>query len=215
MNDEKASKKSDALDSEEFELDAEDAQDLEAAMQEALEAVEGASLKEAVEPGNDATEVTVNRLESELADLRDQSIRTLADFDNYRKRIERERREDQRFAFFDLVRKLLPVIDNLERAAAAEGSLEDLKAGVELILRQLEELMSSIGVGRIEAKGEAFDPQFHEAVSRIEDPSVSAPTVSEELQSGYLMHERLVRPSVVTVVVPVEDEPAENSDAEA
>lgn len=215
MSDKKVSKKSNALESEEFELDAEDGQDLEAAMQEALEAVEGAGIKEIVEPEGDASEVTVSRLEAELADLRDQSIRTLADFDNYRKRIERERRDDRRFAFFDLVRKLLPVIDNLERAVVAEGSKNDLRAGVELILRQIEELMGSIGVQRIEAKGEVFDPQYHEAVSKIEDSSVPVPTVREELQSGYLMHERLVRPSVVTVVVPVEDEPANNSDAES
>ena len=156
------------IDDQEFELDPRDSQNLENAMREALEAVEHVSHKEGdetvAEPKGDASvdetasmaDYEVSQLQAELADLRDRSTRTLADFDNYRKRIERERREDKRYAAFESLRDFLGVIDNLERALASEGSAEDLKAGVELILRQMMDLLSSYGVARVEAEGKPF-----------------------------------------------------------
>jgi len=98
------------------------------------------------------------------------------------------------------------VIDNLERALSAEGQEQDLKVGVNLILRQIKDLLSSSGVERVSAMGETFDPQFHEAVSRHEDTSVEEPTVSYEMQSGYTMHGRLLRPAVVKVAMPSIDD---------
>lgn len=208
----------DPLEAQEFELDSEDAQNLEEAMREALEAVE--HIHEEIEPEVDAAlpqpgvepeseipsagdeAVAVDAVENEKVDLRDRLVRTLADFDNFRKRIDREREEQQRFAGAEVLRHLLPIVDNLERALEADGQLEDLKAGVELILRQLGDLLRRHGVKRIKSTGELFDPARHEAVSRHEEPGVEAPTVTRELQAGYHMKERLLRPSMVVVAVP-------------
>lgn len=196
----------------EFDLDSEDDGDLEAAMQEALEAVEKAGRQPTAEssPGEAGPQSSANNevehLEEELADLRDRSARTLADFDNYRKRVERERAEDRRYANFEILGSFLTVVDNLERALTSDGPAEDLKAGVELIHRQIRDLLRSSGVERIAAVGKEFDPTYHEAVSQHPDPGVAVPTVSQELQAGYIMFDRLLRPATVKVAMPVEGE---------
>jgi molecular chaperone GrpE len=189
----------DEVDDGPIELESDDRDDLEETMRQALEAVEG------VERGASDTSADVERLESEIADLRDRSIRTLADFDNYRKRAERERQEMRRYALLEPMRELVEVVDNLERAAAAAGSAGDLKQGVDMILRQLGDFLRRHGVVPIEAEGEPFDPAFHEAVSRQESDEIDEPTVAQELQKGYRLHERLVRPARVVVAVPAED----------
>jgi molecular chaperone GrpE len=144
-------------------------------------------------------------LRREIADLRDRSVRTLADFDNYRKRSERERRDAVRYAAAAPLGDLLEVVDNLERALAAGGAADDLKLGVEMTLRQLEEVLRRHGVESVPASGVRFDPAHHEAVSRLEDPDVEAPTVVEELQRGYRLHDRLLRPARVVVAVPPDE----------
>ncbi len=197
----------------EYELEADDTQDLDDAMREALEAVErsedeleiaaraaGAGGDEEAGAEPDGPEFA--RLQEELAELRDRSVRTLADFDNYRKRVEREKQAQQRYDGMEVLRGLLDIVDNLERALASDGPVDDLKAGVELTLRQAEDLLRRHGVSRIEADGEPFDPSLHEAVSRLEDDGVSEPRVTAVLQSGYQMHERLLRPVRVAVAVP-------------
>jgi molecular chaperone GrpE len=189
----------DEVDDGPIELESDDRDDLEETMRQALEAVEG------VERGASDTSADVERLESEIADLRDRSIRTLADFDNYRKRAERERQEMRRYALLEPMRELVEVVDNLERAAAAAGSAGDLKQGVDMILRQLGDFLRRHGVVPIEAEGQPFDPAFHEAVSRQESDEIDEPTVAQELQKGYRLHERLVRPARVVVAVPAED----------
>ena len=148
----------------------------------------------------------VAALRREIADLRDRSMRTLADFDNYRKRSERERRDAVRYAASAPLGDLLEVVDNLSRALAAGGSADDLKTGVEMTLRQLEEVLRRHGIEPVAASGQRFDPAVHEAVSRLEDPDVETPTVVEELQRGYRLHERLLRPARVVVAVPPDDE---------
>jgi len=206
-----------------FELEPEEGKTLESAMREALEVVERSRAAVSRDAGESLPEVDiveeeenspdlVAALRDEMADLRDRTARTLADFDNYRKRMDRERGEERKFAGFDVLRDLLGVVDNLERAAAADGSLDDLKTGVEMILKQLAELMGGHGVQRILALGERFDPSLHEAVARHADPAVDAPTVDDELQSGYLLHERLLRPAVVKVALP--PEPAERDESD-
>ncbi len=182
-----------------IEIEADDQEDLEEAMRQAVEAVEGVE-RHGANTGSD-----VERLERELADLRDRSIRTLADFDNYRKRAERERQEIRRYALMEPVRDLLEVVDNLERAVEAPGSGDDLRQGVEMILRQLGEMLRRYGVAPVEAEGRTFDPALHEAVSREESGEVAEPTVASELQKGYRLHDRLVRPARVLVTVPAEE----------
>lgn len=183
-----------------IELDTDGEDDLEETMRQAVEAVEG------VERHETGVRRDVERLEREIADLRDRSVRTLADFDNYRKRAERERQEIRRYALMEPMGDLLEVVDNLERAVDAAGSAEDLKQGVDMILRQLREMLRRYGVVPVEAEGQLFDPALHEAVSRQESGEVSEPKVVEELQRGYQLHDRLVRPARVVVAVPAEED---------
>ncbi len=154
----------------------------------------------------------VSQLRQEIADLRDRSMRTLADFDNFRQRSERERQELKRYALLEPLRELLTVADNLDLALSAEGSAEDLKRGVEMIHRQLRELLRRFGVTEIAAVGQPFDPTLHEAVSREESGEVKEPTVAAELRRGYRMHDRLLRPAMVKVAVPPEAPPATTAD---
>lgn len=196
-------------------------EDLEAAMREAVAAVEGVEAKSDKDgddenggtgtagPGGDAELV---RLRREVADLRDRSTRTLADFDNYRKRSERERQDMKRYALVEPMREFIGVMDNLGLALSAGGSAEDLKRGVEMIHRQMLDLLRRFGVQEVEAAGKPFDPALHEAVSREEDPAVKSATVKEELRRGYKIHDRLLRPSMVKVAVPAEGPRSAGSD---
>lgn len=146
----------------------------------------------------------IETLRQEIADLRDRSLRTLADFDNFRKRAERERQEIRRYALLEPLREFLPIADNLERALSAGGSAEDLKRGVELILRQMQELLRRFGAREVPSDGESFNPMVHEAVARVESDQVTVPTVTETLVRGYMLLDRLLRPAMVKVAVPPE-----------
>ncbi len=195
-------------------------EDLDAAMREAVaavDAVEGGKEKgEKAEKGiapagsgsDEGDEGETGKLRREIADLRDRSMRTLADFDNFRKRSERERQEQRRYALLEPLRDFLEVIDNLGLALSAGGSAEDLKRGVEMIHRQMQDLLRRHGVKDVEALGQPFDPALHEAVAREEDPTVKKTTVVEELRRGYFLHDRLLRPAMVKVAVPSESKPA-------
>jgi molecular chaperone GrpE len=196
--------KDDALNVEEFDVDAGD-DDLDDAMRDALEAVEASGRGREDGDGRNGEQDDSNQLAElrrEVVELRDRSVRTLADFDNFRKRVERERREQQQYAGSEILREVLDVVDNLERAVAASGGQEDLQAGVDLILRQVQDMLRRHGVEKVETEGRAFDPSVHEAVSRQESAEVSAPTVQQELQPGYVMKDRLLRPAMVVVAVP-------------
>ena len=152
------------------------------------------------EPPREPSELET--LKKELSEVREQWVRTLADLDNYRKRTERESRDLKRFALIEPMRDLLGVVDNLERALAAGGSVEDLKLGVRMTLQQLTDVLKSHGLREVSSAGSPFDPSMHDAVARFEDASVSAPTVAEELQRGYVLHDRLLRPALVRVAMP-------------
>ena len=194
--------------------------DVEALTREALEAVSSRQADAAPPPGatgggratgvdtipgeEPTTDAAVAELQAEIADLRDRSIRTLADFENYRRRSEREREDLKRYATGDVLRDLLPVVDNLQRALAAGGTVDDLKVGVELTLRQFTELLRQRGVAEVPALGAPFDPALHEAVARVDDATVETPTVIDELQRGYTIHGRLLRPALVRVAMPAE-----------
>ncbi len=182
----------------EIEIEVREGEDLDAAMREAVAAVEQVESRAPAEAGDGEPEAR-----REAAELRDRLVRTLADFDNFRKRAERERDELRRYAVLELVRDFLTVVDNLERALAAGGTVDDLKLGVELILRHLLDLLRREGLREVPAgAGQPFDPAVHEAVSRHEDPEASEPTVTRELQRGYVLHDRLLRPAMVEVAVP-------------
>ena len=157
-----------------------------------------------------ADSVDLRRLNSQLAAERERALRLRADFDNFRKRTERERAEIERYALTDVLRDLLPVVDNLERALTTQASLSgpseagDLRKGVEMIVRQFQEVLRRYGLTPIPALGERFDPSVHEAVIQEESDSIATPTVALELQRGYRLNDRLLRPSMVKVAVPRE-----------
>ncbi len=187
--------------------------DLETAMRDAVAAVEEVERGTAAEaPAEgpraaqpaESSDPEVDKLQREIAGLRDRSMRTLADFDNFRKRTERERQEAKKYALVEPLRDFLEIMDNLDLALAAAGSADDLKRGIQMIHRQMNDLLRRFGVQEVSALGQPFDPALHEAVSREEDPTGQAPTVTGEMRRGYKIHDRLLRPSMVKVSVPVE-----------
>ena len=152
---------------------------------------------------DEAIQEELVRLQQEVEKLRELYLRKLADFENFRKRQEREVEDFRRFANAGLVKDCLPVLDNLERAlAASTGSGSGLREGVELVLKQFREVLTRHGVIEIDPLGQAFDPTVHEAIARQERGDVTEPTVVSVLQKGYLLGERLVRPALVIVAVP-------------
>lgn len=192
------------------ELDTDADADLDAVLAEAVAAVEkveeraaNAEIESAfvVEP-DEGEDDELARVRRELDELRNRSVRTLADFDNYRKRSERERADARRYAATEVLQEMVAVVDNLERALGAEGSAADLKTGVEMILRQMQELMRRQGVREVPVDGVPFDPAMHEAVSRREQEGLEEPRVARTFQRGYILHDRLLRPAVVEVAVP-------------
>ena len=135
-------------------------------------------------------------------EARNQYLRTLADFQNFRRRSEEQKGESGQFANRELILGLLPIIDNFERALAAaekSQSYESLVGGVGLTLRQILDYLKKNGVDPIDAVGKEFDPNFHEAVMRVDDGEHPENTVVDELQRGYTMHARVLRPSMVKV----------------
>jgi len=143
----------------------------------------------------------VEALKAERDALQDRLLRTAAEFDNYRKRIDRERRDQAESAAASLLAEVLPVVDNLERALQAPTGPEaaGLRAGVELIHRQLIDLLRKRGVTPIEALGTDFDPRFHQAVSQETSDAHRDGEVMDEMQRGYMLGDRLLRPAMVKV----------------
>jgi molecular chaperone GrpE len=134
-------------------------------------------------------------------DSRDRYLRTLADFENFRKRAEREKADFQRYALAGVIRDLLPVIDNFDRALEHAEEGDEFHKGVALIYKQLFDVLQRHGLKPISESGVRFDPNIHEAVVREEDPSVPSHTVVAVLQKGYFLHDRLLRPAMVKVAV--------------
>lgn len=156
-----------------------------------------------------ATRAELKRVESEIHDLRDRLARRQADFENFRKRIEKERSETHNRAVADIAAKLLPVLDNLGRALDAEASVESgesdefrhFLSGVDLIYKQLNGVIEALGVKPVLAVGERFDPHFHEAVVTEPTDEYEPDTVMQEIVRGYRMGDKLIRPSLVKVAV--------------
>ena len=140
-------------------------------------------------------------LRKERDALQDRLLRTAAEFDNYRKRMDRERRELSEYAAASVVRDLLPILDNFERAlqAPAGPEAETFRKGIELIHKQMLDLLLKRGVKPIEALGADFDPNFHEAVIHEVSDAHREGEVMQELQRGYMLGDRLLRPAMVKV----------------
>ena len=154
-----------------------------------------------------ATRSELKRVETENAELKDRLARRQADFENYRKRVDKERSETYNRVAADLAAKLLPVSDNLKRALEAEASVEAAESdefrhflsGVDLIWKQLTGVLDALGVKPIPSVGEPFDPHVHEAVVSEATDEYEPDTVIQEILTGYRLGDKLIRPSLVKV----------------
>lgn len=181
----------------------------EAAAQENAAASEAQPQAEAAPAEDEATTASsaeYDKLKAELEQLkaeRDQLVdrvaRLQAEFENARKRAERERQEFRDYATGSVVEQFLPVLDNFELALKATGSAEQLRAGVELIVKQMEEVLRQMQVHPIPAVGEEFDPRHHEALGSVEREDMPDQHVAEEIRRGYRLRDKLLRPALVRV----------------
>ena len=141
----------------------------------------------------------VEALKAELAEKTDLLLRTAAEFDNFKKRTEREKADTAEFAKVSVVKNLLPIFDNAVRAAEFEQGTEQYNKGIELIVKQLSDLSSKLGLEEIGLVGEEFNPNLHEAIMHIEDESLGENVISAVLQKGYKLGDKVVRPAMVQV----------------
>ena len=135
----------------------------------------------------------------ELDDTTDRMKRIAAEFENYKKRNDKEREMLHKSVLGDVVEYLLPVMDNLEHAANAETKDESYKAGVELVLKQFSDVLATLGVETIKTVGETFDPELHEAVSSVQDESLGEKEIKEEFRKGYKVGTKVIRHAMVSV----------------
>jgi molecular chaperone GrpE len=151
--------------------------------------------------GADAAETA--KLVGELDDLRQTLLRRQADFENYRKRVEKERADDSKRATARVIEGLIPIIDGFEHALAAHGAkeYENYRRGFELIYKQLVENVTKLGAERIDPVGKQFDPHQHQAMDRLETNDHEDGTVVQTFQPGYVFHGRVLRPAMVRVAV--------------
>ncbi len=165
------------------------------------------SKEEETEPARRGRKRLAEELEearAEAARLKDRLLRTAAELENQRKRLDRERSEYIQFGLSDVLKEMLTVVDNFERAMAAgdEAGPESFRAGIGLIHKQMLDLLRKRGVTPVEVASDLFDPAFQQAIVTEESAETDEPRVAEELQRGYRLHDRLLRPALVKVLVP-------------
>jgi len=153
----------------------------------------------------------IHKLEEEIAghkkekeELHDKYLRTLAETDNFRKRVAKEKDEYRKYIITDFLLEILPVFDNLERALKVRGSGNEqtVISGVEITVKQFQEVLKNFQVQEIDALNKPFNPELHEALAKEESPDVTDPTVVEVYQKGFLLNQRLLRPALTKVLVP-------------
>ena len=190
-----------ADDDDRYELEdtGESIEDIETEMEAAADEASGARSEATAEPPPPET--------ADAAEWKNRYMRTLADFENFRKRSEREKGEYFKYALSNVFKDLLPVLDNFDRALDHAEEGDEFHKGVLLIYKQLFDLLTKSGLKSIEEPGVVFDPNVHEAVIREEDSSVPNQTVTAILQKGYFLHDRLLRPALVKVAVGGPDRP--------
>lgn len=162
------------------------------------EEFEGESIEELKEKNSNILNEN-NKLNNELETLKERLLRTIAEYDNYRKRTSKEKEGIYTEACSDVLKYMLPVLDNLERAISAEGSFEDLKKGVEMTLKQFKGSLEKLGVDEISIDN-GFDPNYHEAVMHIQDENYGNNEIVEVFQKGYKRGDKVIRHSMVKVV---------------
>ncbi len=209
---------------------------LDEAMAEALESVEQRereAMGDSADADGDAVEVETGKDEAAAesaaeddgnteshAELQDQLLRLAADFDNYRKRTRREMEDARKFGIESLLRDVLPVLDNFERALAAaeEDDSHPLVSGIRMVMKQFRDVLDHYGVRGFDSLGEVFDPEKHEALSQMPSAEHEAGTILNEHERGYMIHERLLRPARVVVAMPppeaIDEAEAEEAEGE-
>lgn len=160
--------------------------------------------KEVKEIANEpeTTEVQSNeneKIKQELDEVNDRLKRIMAEFENYKKRSSKEKEMQYSYILADIVGSLLPVLDNLDKAVTVETQDTQYKQGVELVLKQLQDVLNTFGVKKIEAVGNPFDPELHDAVAHVEDASLGEQVVKEEYKAGYRIGDKVIRHSMVVV----------------
>lgn len=144
-------------------------------------------------------DMEIEKLKEELENKNDLLIRTAAEFDNYKKRTEREKSGVAEFAKAGIIKKLLPIIDNIDRASVSDKDSADYIKGIEMIVKQFESIVDTLGIEQIGNAGDIFDPNMHEAVMHIEDKEMSENVIAEVLQKGYKLGDTVIRPAMVKV----------------
>jgi molecular chaperone GrpE len=150
----------------------------------------------------EASRARIAAAEREIQDWKDKALRTLAESENLRKRLERDKNEFYQFALADILKDILRVLDNLERALGTEEGGAGFREGVELIRKQIFDLVAKRGVAPIERTDGRFDPTIHQALTTEIADGIEEPMIGEELQRGYMLNERLLRPALVKVLLP-------------
>jgi molecular chaperone GrpE len=157
------------------------------------------SAQTAVSADSSAPESELQKIKAERDSLLDRLARAQAEFENARRRASKEQQEYRDYAVTDAVKALLPVVDSLERALQVQSDSTEFRSGVELIYKQLQAALAKLSVHPIVAKGEPFDPRFHEAIEMVQTTDAPDHQVIEELQRGYKFKDRLLRPAMVKV----------------
>lgn len=207
MKDELKKKDEEKLEEMKREIDEAEAAEEEDAAEEAADDVREETAEgscegtEEAENGADDPVKRAEKLEADLAEKDAQMLRLRADFDNFRRRSAKEREELAAVVTQGILTDMLPLLDNFERALLAEGSdLDSFRAGVSMIYKQMQEALVKNGLEVIDTKDKKFDPNFHQAVMRVQDPEKEDDTIEQELQKGYMVKGRVIRPSMVQVV---------------
>lgn len=179
-----------------------------------IESIDHDTIAEVLEM--DPGESELESVRREMEDWRARAYRSAADLDNARKRFQKERDDLRKYGSDGLLKDLLPVADNLERAVAHASAGDGLAEGVQMVLRLFHQVLASYGAKPFDAKGERFDPQLHEAMTQVPTDEQEPGTVVDVFQQGWTLHERLARPAMVTVAIapqPASTEPESEDEA--
>lgn len=145
------------------------------------------------------TQAEIENLKAELENKNDLLLRTAAEFDNFKKRTERERLTVAEYAKANVIKELLPILDNIDRANTAEKGTPEYIKGIEMIVKQFESLGEKLGISEVAKVGDTFDPNFHDAVMHIEDETLGENVIAEVLQKGFKIGDTVIRPAMVKV----------------
>ena len=199
MKDELKKKDEQKLEEMQQEINAVDADEADEAEEAASESAESEN-EDTQEPQDEAA-AQIEKLTAELKEKEDRVLRLQADFENFRRRTSKEKEELSAVVTQGMLKDMLPLLDNFERAMAAEAKDgEAFQKGVEMIFTQFGEVLKKNGLEKIETAGQKFDPNFHQAVMRVQNEELEDDDIAQELQKGYMVKGRVIRPSMVQVV---------------